>query len=105
MLRRLKALIVATVALLSSCTIPPMANAAAVAVATQGDVVVTVFDEPCAVAGVSNLPLRAAWVDGAGAVEGCVAVFVDAGVAAAYFPADGSIAIIPLSHFRAASGV
>ena len=79
------------------------ALAAPVAVATVSDVKVTLFDEPCAIGYVTNLPLRATWVQGDKVFAGCYAVFPESSAAGLWFD-DGSVSVIPLGLFRMVKG-
>ncbi len=51
--------------------LPLLAHASAIATAGGEGVRITLYDEPCAIEAVSNLPLRAQWVEGEKTYEGC----------------------------------
>ena len=80
------------------------ADPIAQAVVNNGQVVITVHSEDCALKEVvSNLPKRATWVEGGKTFEGCVGVS-PIGVAMLYFREDKSVAAVPLEMFERVSG-
>ena len=79
----------------------PMAKASV----NNGQVVITIYTEDCALKNVvTNLPKRATWVEGGKTYEGCAGVQPDAGVAMFYFSGDKTIAIVPLQMFARVVG-
>jgi hypothetical protein len=89
--------------LLIATVCPIYALAASIAVTTQGDAKITLFDEPCKLRAVSNLKMRAVWVEKGKTFEGCFGVH-PGGVVLAYFD-DGSVVIMPVQDFAAVTGV
>ena len=69
--------------------------------ATQGGVTVTLYDDPCELVAVTNLPLKATWVENGKTYEGCYGARPDAGVVVFYFE-DRTVGLIP---FQALSKV
>lgn len=57
--------------LLTFLILPLLAQAGVIATAGAGRVRVTLYDEPCALAAVSNLPRRAEWAENGRTFEGC----------------------------------
>lgn len=53
------------------------------AVATTDKVTVTLYDEPCAIPAVKNLPFRATWKEGGSTFEGCFTI--SGGLVMGYF--------------------
>jgi hypothetical protein len=80
------------------------AYAAPVATATSEGAVITLFDEPCALTEVSNLPMRATWTDKGQTWEGCFSVHPQ-GIVILYFSGDKTVAIAPRSAFQRVTGV
>lgn len=77
----------------------PHAIAKPIAMLTdESGVSITVFDEKCALAAVSNLPGRATWTEKGKTFEGCVGV-TPFGVLTFYFEGDKSVVIIPIQAF------
>lgn len=74
------------------------AHAAPVAVAANGGIKITLYDEPCRIPVVSNFPLRVTWEEGGKVFEGCFGG--NFGVIAAYFENDRTVAIIPAQAFK-----
>ena len=66
---------------------------------TGQGVTITVFNEPCKLDAVTNLPFRATWEENGKVTEGCVAPRPDAGVVVGYF-ADKTIALMPIQMFK-----
>lgn len=83
----------------------PPSLAKAVAVASQGDVTVTLHDTPCSVAAVSNLKLMAQWRDSRGVYQGCWGVqrFGQISFVLLYFD-DKTVTIIPVGAFKETTG-
>jgi hypothetical protein len=73
-------------------------DAKPIAITSNEGVTITLYDEPCALAAVSNLPQRATWVEGNKRFEGCFGARPDVGGVLAYFD-DGSVALIPMRAF------
>lgn len=82
--------------------IPAAVGAAPVALAVDGPVSVTLYDEPCTV-DVSNLKLRAVWTEAGKTFEGCYGVFGRA-VVGAYF-SDKSVVVLPVQMFQPAKDI
>ena len=91
------------VVLLVAATWPISAFATPVAVAVEGDAKITLTDEPCKLKQVSNLKMRAVWVEKGKTFEGCFGVH-PAGIVMAYF-SDGAVVIISVQDFQAVTGV
>ena len=72
-------------------------RAAALYQAQERGVTVILYDEPCALAAVLNLPLRAQWLEAARTFEGCWAPH-PAGIIMAYFE-DRMVEIFPARAF------
>lgn len=77
----------------------PTVKAEAVAVANAPGTVVTVFNEPCALKAVINLPLRATWTQNGKTIEGCFGSFGEAAALGMFF-ADGTVVVIPMAAFQ-----
>lgn len=75
------------------------AHAEAVFAGEGQGVKIVVYDEPCKLTEVSNLPYRATWEENGKVTEGCIAPRPDAGVAVGYF-ADKTVALMPLQMFK-----
>lgn len=75
------------------------AAAAPVATASTDDVLITLYDDACALSGVSNLPYRVVWKEPGKVYEGCWGA--QPGMILAYFD-DKSVAAIPGAHFKRA---
>lgn len=65
---------------------------------TSDGVNITLTDEPCAVAAITNLPYRATWTEKGKAFEGCWAPHRELQVVIAYFD-DKTVALIPVQAF------
>lgn len=65
---------------------------------------IVLYDEPCALAEITNLKLRAVWTEGGKDFEGCWAANADLGVLVTYF-SDKTAAAIPISAFRRVVGI
>lgn len=74
------------------------ARAETLAIAKQGDLTVTLTDEPCTLRVAKNLMLRAVWTDPNGTFEGCWNVFHETGMVGAYFE-DQTFAVLPAQVF------
>lgn len=79
------------------------AHADAVAVAKAGNVTITLYNEPCAIAAVANLKRRATWSEPGKVYEGCFAVS-EFGVVMVYFADDRSVGAVPTGAFVAVTG-
>lgn len=84
------------------CALPALAGPVA-SVSVQ-DVTVTLFDDACAIPYVTNLPMRATWVQGDKTFEGCFAVFPESAAIGMWFD-DGSVAVVPAGVFRPVTGL
>ena len=67
-------------------------------------VTITIYNEPCKLEAVSNLPFRATWEEKGKVTEGCIAPRPEVGVVVGYF-ADRSIALMPIEMFQRLTGV
>lgn len=76
---------------------------AALLVASGNGVVVTLLDEPCALAAVTNLPRRATWLEAGNTIEGCWAQSAILPLVLTYW-ADRTVVAIPASAFAASQG-
>ena len=74
-------------------------KAEAVAVANAPGIVVTVFNEPCALQQVVNLPLRATWTQNGKTIEGCFGSFSEAAAIGVFFD-DGTVVVLPMAAFQ-----
>lgn len=70
----------------------------------QGDVVITLHSEECALKEVSNLPRRATWTEGGKVYEGCFGVQPAMEAVMMYFVGDKSVAVAPVSIFQKVVG-
>jgi len=75
------------------------ANAAPRYVANVEGITITLYDEPCKLDAVANLPYRATWQEGGKTFEGCFLFFEHAGVIVGYF-SDKSVAPMPVQIFK-----
>lgn len=66
--------------------------------AAESGVVITLYDEPCGLPEVANLPFRAEWTEGKVTFQGCWTQS-PFGVVAAYFT-DKTVAVIPVQVFK-----
>lgn len=69
----------------------------AAAVTTSGSI--TIYNEPCAIAEISNLPVRVTWETNGKVLEGCAGSVPDLGIVMMYFPADKTVEVLRLSSF------
>ena len=93
-----RVLSVALIALIVSCAAAPV-QAAPVAAIVRDGITVTLYDEPCALAAVANLPYRATWNDSKrGHFEGCYTVQHHT-IVVLYF-GDRTVFTAPLREFR-----
>ena len=67
-----------------------------------GGIRVTLYDEPCALDAVSNLPYRATWETKNEKFEGC---FGDGGGIVGFYFSDRSVVFIPAGAFLPAIGI
>ena len=74
------------------------AHAAAVFQASDDKVRVVLFDEPCDLPAITNLPLRAEWIEGGNTLQGCWAQH-PYGIVIAYW-SDLTITLTPMRVFR-----
>ena len=86
--------LIALLALAGCATLPPPRP---VAEYVEGPVTITLSDEPCALAAVTNLPYRATWRDTRGVFEGCFDI-QHGSVVALYFD-DRTVVTAPLRAF------
>lgn len=75
------------------------ARAEPIAQASSGNIVITVFNEPCTHPdAVSNLPNRATWKEGDKVYDGCVGVNPELGMAMFWWT-DKTVVVVPLQVF------
>lgn len=79
-----------------------VAFGAPIAEAGDARVTITLFDEACAIAAVSNLPQRATWTEGGKIFDGCWASA--GGIILLYF-SDRSVVAVPTQVFQRVTGV
>ncbi len=79
------------------------AEAKQIASAGDGSVTIGLTDELCTLGVVTNLPLRATWLEKGVTIEGCYGTH-PYGVIVVYW-ADKTISIVPISMFRRTIGV
>lgn len=77
----------------------PFAGSTAFMEATSGANRVILYNDPCTLAEVVNLPYRAEWLDGRKTFEGCWSADLDLGVIFAYF-SDKTVVLIPMQMFK-----
>ena len=73
-----------------------------IAVVSQGALVLTLTDEPCALPAIANLPHRAIWVEKGETIEGC---WRWRGETVLFYFADRTVMDLPVLVFRRAEGV
>lgn len=66
---------------------------------SQGGVRIVVYNDPCKLDAIKNLPARAVWTENGKDVEGCAGARDDLGVVAIYF-ADKTMVLLPMFAFR-----
>jgi len=94
---RIEQKLLAVVAALMLAALPT--QAAPVAAIVQDGITVTLYDEPCALAAVANLPYRATWHDPKrGHFEGCYTVQHHT-IVVLYFD-DRTVVVLPLQIFQ-----
>lgn len=71
-------------------------------VVRQGDLVLTLTDEPCALSAVINLPYRAVWLEKGQIIEGC---YGRRGDTLMFYFADLTVIDLPTRAFRRVVGV
>ncbi len=79
------------------------AHAEAVFQGVGQGVTITIYNEPCKLEAVSNLPFRATWEENGKVTEGCIAPRPDAGLVVGYF-ADKAVALMPIDMFKRLTG-
>ena len=72
--------------------------AAPIASATSDGVTVTLYNEPCALAAVVNLPNRATWQEKGKTIEGCFTLVPEVSAVMAYF-SDKTVVLMPMQVF------
>lgn len=100
----LRTIICLTALLVPQACMPVPAFAEPVGMVSNGGVTVTIYDEPCALKAVSNMPYRATWTEPGKRFEGCFMLRPDAGAVVAYFD-DGSVTLIPMGAFKPAKSL
>jgi len=65
---------------------------------------IVLYNEPCKLDAVSNLPYRLTWEEKGQISEGCFAPRKDVDAIVAYFASDKSVALIPVSIFHKVIG-
>ena len=81
---------------------PTKSVAAPIAIGEHDGIKIVLFDEPCKLDAVTNLPRRATWTEGGKTFEGCFGVMGGA-VVVGYF-SDRTVAAIPAQAFVRVSG-
>ena len=76
----------------------PALFAASVATLSLDGVTFTLYNEPCALSAVANLPYRATWKEKGETTEGCYTIHPGAGAVVAYF-ADKTVVLAPVAMF------
>lgn len=76
--------------------------AAPIALAVEGALTVTLYDEPCEVGAVTNLPNRVTWNEGKDFFEGCFGL--SNGIVGAYFD-DKTVGMWPARLFIPVQGI
>lgn len=79
-----------------------IASASVIAMASDGGVVVSLTDEPCALPTVTNLPLRATWLEKGKVTEGCYGLAN--GIIMSYW-GDLTVTAVPVEAFRKAGAI
>lgn len=64
---------------------------------------ITVYNEPCELDSIKNLPYKVVWIEGGAEVKGCWGAWRDQGFVFAYFE-DKTVAVIPFSAFAKVVG-
>lgn len=100
MKKLLTAVIVASVV---AYFIPPT-RAVAVYETRTDKALITLYTESCTLPAVSNLPLRATWIEAGQTFEGCWAPRPDAGLIVFYF-SDRTVGLAPIAAFTKIMGV
>jgi hypothetical protein len=72
--------------------------------ASVSNVTVTLYNEPCSLKEVSNLPHRATWKEDGKTYEGCFGIVPQAGVLMMYFKEDRTVAVMPFDVFVPVTG-
>jgi hypothetical protein len=67
----------------------------------EGGAIVTLYNEPCRIKTLTNLPYRATWIEKGKTFEGCYVPRTEAGIVLFYFD-DGSVGYIPFQMLRKA---
>ena len=84
--------------------LPSVGMAVPIAIATAGDVTITLHDDDCRMKDVViNLPRRAVWRENGKDIEGCYTFIQQIGLLTFYF-ADKTVAAAPAQMFKRASG-
>jgi tRNA G10 N-methylase Trm11 len=76
-----------------------VAEGKAILEASNENIRIVVYDEPCRLSEVSNLKYRVTWTENGKEIEGCIGPRPDIGYALAYF-ADKTVVPIPMDAFR-----
>jgi len=99
-IRRVVVLVIGSIVLgaglLGFCS---QANAAPRYAANVQGVSIVLYDEPCKLDAVANMPHRATWTESGKTYEGCFHYFEHVNLIVAYF-ADKSVAPIPVEIFK-----
>lgn len=67
-------------------------------------VAITLYDEPCELAAVSNLPFKAVWIEKGKTFQGCWGARTEVGLVVAYFD-DRTVGLIPIQALKKVVGV
>jgi len=76
-----------------------------VASARAGDITVILYNEPCNLPAVSNLPGRATWHEGGKVFEGCFGVASWAPVVMLFFGNDKTVVSYPAQAFKPVTNI
>jgi hypothetical protein len=97
------ALLIVLAAIVAIIFIPLKVYAAPLYVAETGGIRITLYSEPCELGAVTNLKMKATWVENGKVSQGCWAA-TQFGVVVAYFD-DKTVATIPIQAFAQVQGV
>lgn len=68
-------------------------------------ITITVYNEPCTIKEVANLPYRATWLQDGKMHEGCFSYAPHVESLMMYFETDRSVAVVPVKFFKKLQGV
>ncbi len=102
-MKRIAAALLALILLALAVGLPTIALAGPVAVAQNDGARITLYNDPCRMSHVVDLPYRATWEENGVLHEGCYGMHQAIPVVVMYFT-DRSIALAPRGIFAAVSG-